>query len=203
MEWINWSGGECPVPKGTIVDVRHRSGDEFFGEEAELVGSAAQEWHYSRDPDAGDIIAYRVVEQPAQDGWIEWSGGECPVPKGTIVDVRYRNGQENTCAEALTLGKGASDWDLDGDPRDIIAYRIAEQPSTEPAATAVQVGGDHYKKLGIQPIEYIAANNLGFCEGNVVKYVSRWKDKNGLQDLEKAKHYIELLIEMEKKHGRR
>jgi hypothetical protein len=60
-----------------------------------------------------------------------------------------------------------------------------------------QVSGSHYKDKAIQPIIYIHANNLGFCEGNVVKYVTRWKEKNGIADLEKAKHYIELLIEME------
>jgi hypothetical protein len=60
-----------------------------------------------------------------------------------------------------------------------------------------QVSGDHYKDKAIQPIIYIHANNLGFCEGNVVKYITRWKEKNGIADLEKAKHYIELLIEME------
>ena len=60
-----------------------------------------------------------------------------------------------------------------------------------------QVDGNHYKDKGIQPIIYIHANNLGFCEANVVKYVTRWKDKNGIKDLEKAKHYLELLIELE------
>ena len=60
-----------------------------------------------------------------------------------------------------------------------------------------QVDGDHYK-TAIQPIEYIHANDIGFCEGNVIKYVSRWRRKNGLADLEKAKHYIELLIQLEK-----
>lgn len=60
-----------------------------------------------------------------------------------------------------------------------------------------QVGGGHYKDKGIQPIIYIHANELGFCEGNVVKYITRWRDKNGIADLEKAKHYIELLIELE------
>ena len=60
-----------------------------------------------------------------------------------------------------------------------------------------QVGGSHYRDKGIQPIIYIHANELGFCEGNVVKYVTRWRDKNGIADLEKAKHYIELLIELE------
>lgn len=63
-----------------------------------------------------------------------------------------------------------------------------------------QVGGDHYKKLKIQPIEYIHANGIGYMEGNVIKYVSRWKEKNGIKDLEKAKHYIDLLIELEAKN---
>jgi hypothetical protein len=59
-----------------------------------------------------------------------------------------------------------------------------------------QVGGSHYRDKGIQPIIYIHANNLGFCEGNVVKYVTRWRDKNGVADLKKAIHYLELLIEL-------
>ena len=58
-----------------------------------------------------------------------------------------------------------------------------------------QVGGDHYASQALQPIEYILANNIGFCEGNVIKYVTRYSLKGGVQDLEKAKHYIELLIE--------
>ncbi len=60
-----------------------------------------------------------------------------------------------------------------------------------------QVDGNHYKDLKIQPIEYIFANNIGYMEGNVIKYVTRWRGKNGLADLEKAKHYIEMLIELE------
>ena len=64
-----------------------------------------------------------------------------------------------------------------------------------PNALAVQHGGDHYKERKIQPIEYILANELGFCEGNVVKYVTRYKDKGGLEDLKKARHYIDFLIE--------
>ena len=62
-------------------------------------------------------------------------------------------------------------------------------------ALKVQYGGDHYKSKSIQPIEFILANDLGFCEGNVIKYVTRWKDKNGVEDLEKARHYLDFLIE--------
>ena len=62
-----------------------------------------------------------------------------------------------------------------------------------------QVGGDHYSKLAIQPVEYINKNNLTYLQGNVIKYVTRYKDKNGVEDLQKAKHYIDLLIELEDK----
>jgi len=60
--------------------------------------------------------------------------------------------------------------------------------------TAKQVDGNHYIKCSIQPIDYIIGNKLGFCEGNVVKYVTRYKDKGGLSDLNKAMHYLEMLI---------
>jgi hypothetical protein len=66
-----------------------------------------------------------------------------------------------------------------------------------------QVNGTHYTSMAIQPIEFIHANSLPFIEGNVVKYICRWRSKDGIADLRKAKHYIELLIEMELKeqHG--
>lgn len=66
-------------------------------------------------------------------------------------------------------------------------------------ALNTQVGGDHYKKLKIQPVEYIYANNIGYMEGNIIKYVTRWRDKNGVADLLKARHYIDLLLELEGK----
>jgi bbp48 len=68
----------------------------------------------------------------------------------------------------------------------------------EKTALETQIGGSHYKSKAIQPVEYIHANNIGYFEGCVIKYVTRWKNKNGIQDLEKAKHYLELLIELEK-----
>lgn len=64
-------------------------------------------------------------------------------------------------------------------------------------ALDVQVGGDHYKKLKIQPVEYIHANNIPYIEGNIIKYITRWRDKNGVKDLEKVKHYVDLLVELE------
>ena len=72
------------------------------------------------------------------------------------------------------------------------------QVTANTGALNVQVGGDHYKKHKIQPIEYIHANNLPFIEGNIVKYITRWREKNGVKDLEKVKHYVDLLIQLEK-----
>jgi len=63
-----------------------------------------------------------------------------------------------------------------------------------------QVSGSHYKQFKIQPIEFITKNNIPFIEGNVIKYICRWKDKNGLEDLDKVIHYVELLKELE--HGK-
>lgn len=60
-----------------------------------------------------------------------------------------------------------------------------------------QVGGDHYLKGRIQPIEFIQAQRLGFIEGSVVKYVTRWRNKNGIEDLKKARQYLDILIELE------
>ena len=65
-----------------------------------------------------------------------------------------------------------------------------------PNADDMQVGGSHYKDKAIQPWDYIVANNLGYLEGNVVKYVSRWRDKGGIEDLRKAQHYLTKLIEV-------
>lgn len=66
-------------------------------------------------------------------------------------------------------------------------------------ALLVQVGGGHYKDLVIQPVQYIMANNIPYMEGNVIKYVTRWRSKGGIQDLNKAAHYLQLLIEEEEK----
>jgi hypothetical protein len=60
-----------------------------------------------------------------------------------------------------------------------------------------QVGGDHYKSLAIQPVEYITANNIPYIEGNIIKYITRWRNKNGVQDLQKVIHYAQMLIEIE------
>ena len=67
------------------------------------------------------------------------------------------------------------------------------------SATDHQVAGNHYQKLKIQPIEYILANEMQFCEGAIIKYISRWRDKGGIEDLRKIKHFCDFLIENEVK----
>lgn len=65
------------------------------------------------------------------------------------------------------------------------------------SANDEQVGGDHYRNKAVQPWDYISGNGLGYLEGCVIKYVSRYKDKDGLQDLLKARHYLDKLIEIQ------
>lgn len=68
---------------------------------------------------------------------------------------------------------------------------------TKPKVLQTQVGGDHYAKYPIQPIEYIHANKLDFEQGNIVKLITRFRDKNGAQDLRKIKHYADILLALE------
>ena len=64
-------------------------------------------------------------------------------------------------------------------------------------ATEIQVGGNHYKDFKIMPIEYISKNNLDFLEVNIIKYISRHRNKNGAEDIRKVIHYAELILELE------
>jgi hypothetical protein len=71
-------------------------------------------------------------------------------------------------------------------------------PKPAPAPFTNQVGGDHYSSMAIQPTIYCELNGLGASESNVIKYVSRWKNKNGIQDLEKARDVLDKKIALEK-----
>ena len=139
--------------------------------------------------------------------WIEWSGKTRPVDADTIVQVRFRGGDTDT-GEA---GTWSLCWVTGDDADDIVAYRVigtnpiqdlvtrSEEKPNPVTPLAVQVAGDHYKKLKIQPIEFIHANGIPFAEGSVIKYVTRWRDKGGIKDLEKARHFLDLLIDLERK----
>lgn len=67
--------------------------------------------------------------------------------------------------------------------------------ATKFPASMKQIGGNHYKKFKIQPAEFCYVNDIPYLEATAIKYLCRWKDKGGIQDLEKARHYIDLLIE--------
>ena len=80
-------------------------------------------------------------------------------------------------------------------PEDVDAMNKKEE------ASETQIGGSHYSNMAIQPIEFIHKNNLSFIQGNIIKYVCRYKSKGGIEDLNKAKHYIDLLIEFEEENN--
>ena len=67
----------------------------------------------------------------------------------------------------------------------------------ETNALDIQIGGGHYKDMKIQPVEFIHTNKIGFLEGCIIKRICRWRSKNGVEDLQKAKHEIDLLIQLE------
>ena len=93
----------------------------------------------------------------------------------------YRDYMKRRDAEEDAIRKGTYEYEYDN-------------------ATSKQIGGDHYKNCAIQPIDYIVKNNLDFLEGNVVKYITRHKTKNGIEDIRKVIHYAELILE--KKYGK-
>lgn len=136
--------------------------------------------------------------------WCEWSGGTRPVDPAVVVDVLFKNpnGASQITSPRLRCA-GDFRWVWMGAYDDIVAYRVfnssLKKPTDKQTALGVQEGGSHYKDLKIQPVEYIHANGIGFCEGNVIKYVSRWRAKGGVQDLKKARHFLDLLIELEEK----
>lgn len=67
------------------------------------------------------------------------------------------------------------------------------------SANDMQVGGTHYEQNAIQPWDFIISNNLSYLVGNIIKYLCRYKNKNGVEDLRKARHYLDKLIEVETK----
>ena len=118
--------------------------------------------------------------------------------KGEIPPVsRYFSDKEDfmpTCEHGVGLDGECSLCKLS---IDMASYKsMGMQGVIKPFAT--QVGGDHYTKLPIQPMEYSMKNNLDACQHTIIKYVTRFRDKNGIEDLEKAKHVIDMLIAYEK-----
>ena len=130
------------------------------------------------------------VEIVCLDNTIMRFGGEdfiLPIGSISVVNVVYEDNDEIELEDGLLY-----------DPDDLkLIKRVDEINTTQNESIkktlysplTVQQAGDHYKKKGIQPIEYGLANNLSFPQVNVVKYITRHEDKNGLDDLAKSIHY--------------
>ena len=114
-------------------------------------------------------------------GWLD-------MPLGSVWEVASITNSE----EIRVRGADDTDWLSDYFE---LATKETTNSSNEPikkilySPLTVQQAGDHYKKKGIQPIEYGLTNNLSFPQVNVVKYITRHEDKNGLDDLAKSIHY--------------
>jgi hypothetical protein len=111
------------------------------------------------------------------------------------LQARLRAMQTKTSSTGVMQGLTAADG-----RKVTVGLMEIGKPTTvdvKESANEGQIGGNHYKKLQIQPWDYILANNIGYCEASAIKYLSRWKDKGGIADLYKAKHFIDKLIEHE------
>lgn len=134
--------------------------------------------------------------------FIDWQGGKCPVASDTIVDVMFSDRSVTTNRRA-----GELDWLHTNYAGDIIAYRVVEAAKPKPqTARDTQVGGDHYKKAGVQPWDVVDTwpieQQIGFYRGNALKYVMRMgtKDEN-LREIRKAAHYLQKLVEVLEQKG--
>lgn len=136
--------------------------------------------------------------------WIKWSGGECPVEEGTLIDVEHRDGEIYESKPAL--GENNWNWSHSDNEGDIIAYRLSEpdlqsrtnDANLQQAFDTVQRPA-HYNQSGIECIDAIAASMSAeefqaYLKGNVQKYLWRYQHKNGLEDVLKAEWYLNRLV---------
>jgi hypothetical protein len=143
----------------------------------------------SKDPEdtfGSDIVELTLLDADAQaDSPCQEENFDSPLDR--IARMVETLCQGENCADPLEPSDPfATPLDTDDTPDDTPASPLQQQ-----------IGGEHYKNCPIQPVEYCQHNGLNYCESNVVKYVTRHRDKGGVEDLKKAKHYIDLLIAME------
>lgn len=184
-DWIKHTGNVCPVPPDTKVRVRFRNGKVSHQPDQ------ADRWNWAVGTGDYIIVAYQIVDQPqasgatgSTSGWIEWNGGERPVPPGTMVEVKLRDG---SVSRSENWNWGHAPCPGRYDPKlDIVAYRaLGLGPSPN----------DHYRQGDIECIDAIRAALTddewrGYCKGNVLKYVWREKHKGGDLSLIKAEDYL-------------
>lgn len=133
--------------------------------------------------------------------WIEWKGGGCPVERGTLVDVKYRDTRHETYGipaleHGIEQGRCAVDWSHKGFSSDIIAYRLHKPEAAE--APDLVNSPPHYKQGDIECIDAIKAalteeEFRGYCKGNAIKYSWRERHKGGDESLKKAIWYLDRL----------
>ncbi|MGB4810988.1 MAG: DUF3310 domain-containing protein [Methylophilaceae bacterium] len=166
--------------------------------------------------EAAQMLNYKYVSTALIPGYID--RGDVIAEKNQDGKLTFKLKQGMTAADVYNRRKRASEPrkpkpaeasnflavpTLQSDPLPETYEQLLKQTSDEFNAPEIniespllsQVGGSHYKDMAIQPITYILANNIGFAEGSIIKYISRYKAKNGLQDLKKARHFIDILIE--------
>ena len=154
----------------------------------------------------------------------DWHDNEGVQPEldGVLIDIRlsetgvYRKEYASTWVWDLSESNFIEEWRVHSDEKELQtgekekALESLMQPmppcseeipchfvdAVTPLST--QIGGDHYTKLAIQPMQYSMKNGLDPLQHTIIKYVTRFRDKAGIEDLEKAKHCIDMLIEFEK-----
>lgn len=251
--WIKWNGGEMPVEKGVLIDVKYRDGVVNLHVKAGIgvsTGSVTERTAagFYHDGRKYDIIAYRLhaprqqktPQQLALEKFgTDWHDNEGVQPFSDTsikVDLEFKNGtvRENVDVDSSsfkipfdTPEFTVSKWRIHSDEKesqDSEKEKIFEslsQPMTPcseeipchfvdakdgpmtgdcavKSPLSTQIGGDHYTKLAIQPMQYSMKNGLDPLQHTIIKYVTRFRDKAGIEDLEKAKHCIDMLIEFEK-----
>lgn len=133
-----------------------------------------------------ELLEYKFSKWP----WESWLVKDV----NTLVNTR----NPNWCIEVTFDGR----YPVHQGAKAIIGEYLPPQPIPAPKkASDTQVGGNHYTKCPIQPFEYSMANKLDPMQHTIIKYVTRFRDKAGIADLEKARHTIDLLIEWEKKNA--
>lgn len=175
------------------------------------------EFHTIRANDYDTAIITRAQYEAAlakNDGWVEWGGGECPVPENSLVEVKYRDGTIRDAYKASGYIWANGYGDNETTDSDIIAYRLhldinsrsnddqLEQDLNECIDQDIDVVNhpSHYTKGNIECIDAIESATTGksgieaVCVANIIKYLYRYEEKNGLEDVKKAKWYLNKLI---------
>lgn len=187
--WTKWNGGECPVEKGVLVDVRYRDGEGRFSIPAliDVTGNDASYAYWNNDNASNDIVAYRLSEkaaeksplQPDSDGWYEHDGVEIPCASDEIVDIMLHVPEGETEEENTELNTEAGEWFWEwetGEPTIgcIVKWRYAKEHAHQEAVqetTGVSPVKSDGGSSGYYKITIKNENGEEFhCETNDVLY---------------------------------